>query len=105
MPVWPSIATALRRCWMIAAAGAALQEVGRAASGGRGSRAGSGPGSEGGRIVAPVRNLRFTQSYLDAMAAVSAVASERKTLVGALGAIVVPAVRIDSWTFTGTTEH
>jgi predicted Zn-dependent protease len=60
---------------------------------------------EGGRIVRPVRNLRFTQSYLAAMAAVSAVSRERKTLRGFLGGAVAPAVRIDEWTFTGATEH
>ena len=60
---------------------------------------------EGGRIVAPVRNLRFTQSYLDAIAGVTAVGRERKTLKGFLGSAVVPALRIDGWTFTGTTEH
>ncbi|HYL41499.1 MAG TPA: metallopeptidase TldD-related protein, partial [Candidatus Binatus sp.] len=60
---------------------------------------------EGGRIVGPVRNLRFTQSYLDAIAGVSAVSSSRKTLRGLLGSAVVPAVRIDGWTFTGVTEH
>jgi predicted Zn-dependent protease len=60
---------------------------------------------EGGRIVAPVRNLRYTQSYLDALAGTVAVASQRKTLKGFLGGVVVPAVRIDGWTFTGTTEH
>ena len=60
---------------------------------------------EGGRIVGPVRNLRFTQSYLDALGAVSAVSRERKTLKGFLGGAVVPALRIDGWTFTGTTEH
>lgn len=60
---------------------------------------------EGGRIVGPVRNLRFTQSYLDAAAGISAVAAERRTLKGFLGGVVVPAVRIDGWTFTGTTEH
>jgi predicted Zn-dependent protease len=60
---------------------------------------------EGGRIVAPVRNLRYTQSYLDAMAGTVAVASARKTLKGFLGGVVVPAVRIEGWTFTGTTEH
>ena len=60
---------------------------------------------EGGRIVGPVRNLRFTQSYLDAMAGVVAVARERKTLKGFLGGVVVPALRLDCWTFTGTTEH
>lgn len=60
---------------------------------------------EDGRIVGPVKNLRFTQSYLDAVAGVVAVARERKTLKGFLGGVVVPAVRLEGWTFTGTTEH
>ncbi len=60
---------------------------------------------EGGRVVGPVRNLRFTQSYLDALAATSSVSRERKTVRGDFGGVVVPAVRIDSWTFTGATEH
>jgi predicted Zn-dependent protease len=59
---------------------------------------------EGGRIVAPIRNLRYTQSYLDALAGVEAIGAERKTLRGFLGGSVVPAVRISSWTFTGATE-
>jgi predicted Zn-dependent protease len=59
---------------------------------------------EGGEIRGPVRNLRFTQSYLDALAGVSAVSSSRRTIRGFLGAGVVPAVRIDAWTFTGVTE-
>jgi PmbA protein len=60
---------------------------------------------EDGRIVGPVRNLRYTQSYLAALAGVEALASERRTLRGMLGAVVVPAVRIAAWTFTGATEH
>ncbi len=60
---------------------------------------------EDGRIVGPVKNLRFTQSYLDATAGVVAVSAERRTLKGFLGGVVVPALRLDSWTFTGTTEH
>ena len=60
---------------------------------------------EGGRIVGPVRNLRYTQSYLDALAGVVAVGRERRTLIGSLGSAVVPALRIESWTFTGATEH
>lgn len=60
---------------------------------------------EDGRIVGPVRNLRFTQSYLDALAGVSAVGQELRTLRGFLGGVVCPMVRIDGWTFTGTTEH
>jgi PmbA protein len=59
---------------------------------------------EGGKLVGPVRNLRFTQSYLDAIAGVSAVSSSRKAIKGFLGAAVVPALRIDAWTFTGITE-
>ena len=59
---------------------------------------------ERGEIVGPVRNLRFTQSYLDALAGVSAVSASRKTVKGFLGAAVVPALRIDAWTFTGVTE-
>jgi predicted Zn-dependent protease len=60
---------------------------------------------EGGRIVGPVRNLRYTQSYLDALAGVVAVGRDRRTLKGFLGGVVVPAVRIEGWTFTGATEH
>ncbi|CAN5688558.1 TldD/PmbA family protein [soil metagenome] len=60
---------------------------------------------EAGRIGRPVRNLRFTQSYLEALAGVEAVSRERRTLEGFLGTAVVPAVRIGSFSFTGTTEH
>jgi predicted Zn-dependent protease len=60
---------------------------------------------EDGKIVGPVKNLRYTQSYLAALAGTAAVARERKTLKGFLGGVVVPAVRIDGWTFTGGTEH
>ena len=58
---------------------------------------------EGGEVVGSVRNLRFTQSYLDALVAVEAVASDRRLLRGELGAVLVPAVRIGSWRFTGAT--
>jgi PmbA protein len=60
---------------------------------------------EGGKLVGPVRNLRYTQSYLEALAGVSAISRERKAIRGFLGAAVVPALRIDGWTFTGVTEH
>ena len=60
---------------------------------------------ENGEVVGPVRNLRFTQSYLDALLGVSAVGHDLRTLRGFLGGVVVPMVRIDSWTFTGATEH
>ena len=60
---------------------------------------------EDGRIVAPVRNLRFTQSYLEAVGGTAAISRERRTLRGFLGGVVVPALRIESFTFTGATEH
>ena len=54
-----------------------------------------------GEIVGPVRNLRFTQSYLDALAAVEAVSAERRLLRGELGAVLVPAVRIGALALHG----
>jgi predicted Zn-dependent protease len=60
---------------------------------------------EDGRVVGPVRNLRFTQSYLDALAGVEAVGRERRLLRGFLGSCLVPAIRVGSFTFTGVTEH
>ncbi len=60
---------------------------------------------EDGRMVGPVRNLRFTQSYLAALAGIEAVGRERRLLRGFLGSVVVPAVRISAFTFTGATEH
>ena len=62
---------------------------------------------EDGRVTAPVRNLRFTQGYLEALASVEAVSRERRAVDGDgyLGTIVVPALRIGSFRFPGTTEH
>jgi predicted Zn-dependent protease len=59
---------------------------------------------EGGRIVGPVRNLRFTMSYLDAMANVEAISRERRCLRGELGWFVTPALRLSSFAFTGATR-
>jgi predicted Zn-dependent protease len=58
---------------------------------------------EGGRISAPVRDMRFTQGYLEALAAVEAVGNERRALEGFLGTTLVPPLRIGSFSFTGTT--
>ena len=60
---------------------------------------------EGGRIVGPVRNLRYTQSYLEAIAGIEVIGREPRTLMGFLGGVSTPAVRIANWTFTGATEH
>ncbi len=58
---------------------------------------------EGGKVVGPVRNLRFTMSYLDALANVEAVGRDRRCLRGLLGGSVVPALRLSSFSFTGAT--
>ncbi len=61
---------------------------------------------EEGRIVRPVTNMRFTQSYLEALApgAVRGIGSD-ETLVGGgifgLGAYVVPSLHLAAWSFTG----
>jgi predicted Zn-dependent protease len=60
---------------------------------------------EGGRIVGPVKNLRYTQSYLEAIAGVEAVGRDRRVLRGFLGGAVVAPLRIAAWEFTGATEH
>jgi PmbA protein len=60
---------------------------------------------ERGEIVGPVRNLRFTQSYLAALAGVEAVGRDRRRVSGDFTAVVVPAVRISAFNFTGATEH
>ena len=59
---------------------------------------------EDGRIVRPVSNLRFTQSYVEALApgAVLGVSSEQVLVDGGFGAsFVVPALHLAAWNFTG----
>jgi predicted Zn-dependent protease len=63
---------------------------------------------EGGRVVAPVSTLRFTQSYLEALApgAVtvgSDVDPQPARLAGAMGynRVAVPALRLAAWNVTG----
>jgi len=59
---------------------------------------------EDGKIVAPVRNLRFTQSYLEAMNRVEMIGRESKLLPSFGGCCRVPALKIRGWNFTGVTE-
>jgi predicted Zn-dependent protease len=56
-----------------------------------------------GRIGGPVRDLRFTFGYLDALAAVEAVGRDRLLIPGGFGPVLVPALRIGRWAFTGAT--
>ncbi|MGH2401868.1 MAG: TldD/PmbA family protein, partial [Candidatus Limnocylindria bacterium] len=61
---------------------------------------------EDGRIVRPVTNLRFTQSFLEALGPgqVRGVGSEARLIGGAsfgVGSWVVPSLHLASWNFTG----
>ena len=64
---------------------------------------------EHGRIVRPVTNLRFTQSFVEALGpgAVRGVGSDL-TLVGGgtfgVGAYAVPSLHLASWSFTGNAQ-
>ncbi|HLF79917.1 MAG TPA: TldD/PmbA family protein [Dehalococcoidia bacterium] len=56
---------------------------------------------EDGKIKGPVNNLRFTQSYLEAMNNVEAIGRESRLLPSTCR---VPALKIRAWNFTGATE-
>jgi PmbA protein len=61
---------------------------------------------EDGRIVAAVRNLRFTQSILEALTDVEAVGSECEVSTDTFeGACASPAMRISRFHFTSTSGH
>ncbi len=59
---------------------------------------------EDGKIVAPVNNLRFTQSYLEAMNNVQAIGRESRLMPHIGGACRVPALKVKGWNFTGATQ-
>jgi PmbA protein len=54
---------------------------------------------ENGRITAPVINLRFTQSYLEAMNKVEMIGRESRLVQAFGGACRVPALKIRGWNF------
>ncbi|MCS7172731.1 MAG: TldD/PmbA family protein [Armatimonadetes bacterium] len=61
---------------------------------------------ERGEIAYPVRNLRFTQGYVQALAGVRGVGRETWLLGnGRFGAERVPALLLEAFTFTGLTEY
>jgi predicted Zn-dependent protease len=61
---------------------------------------------ENGKIAYPVKNLRFTQSYLEALNHVDMIGKDQRLLsgMGGLGGTVQPALKLGSFTFTGVTE-
>jgi predicted Zn-dependent protease len=61
---------------------------------------------EDGKITGPVRNMRFTQGYVDALNHVDAVGREGMLVLGDIGGGVrrVPALKLRQWNFTGVSE-
>ncbi|UCF09390.1 MAG: TldD/PmbA family protein [Candidatus Bipolaricaulota bacterium] len=61
---------------------------------------------EDGKIRRPLRNLRFTQSILEALGGIDMLGSTLKLCKRSFGpfAVCAPAARIQRFTFTGTTE-
>lgn len=61
---------------------------------------------EDGKIVGPVRSMRFTQGYVDALNQVDAIGREAMLLLGDIGGGVrtMPALKIARWNFTGVSE-
>ncbi len=66
---------------------------------------------EGGKMTKPLKNLRFTQSILDALSAVSLISKETKLVapeaeyeIPFLTGSVVPALKIENFSFSGVSE-
>lgn len=57
-----------------------------------------------GRIRHAVKNLRFTESMVKAFSSIEALSNERSLEPTMMGAALVPAARISSFRFTGTTQ-
>jgi PmbA protein len=59
-----------------------------------------------GEIAYPVKNLRFTQSYLEALNEVAMIGNEPRMLMGLgdIGRTSVPALKLNKFRFTGATE-
>jgi PmbA protein len=63
---------------------------------------------EGGQVIRPIRQLRFTQSYVEALNTVEAISRETRLVPGQLGggsmAYRVPALRLGQFAFTSATQ-
>jgi PmbA protein len=59
---------------------------------------------ENGEVTRPVKNLRFTQGVLDAWSGLRALGAERRLMEGWGGAVLAPAMCLDSFRFTGVSD-
>lgn len=60
---------------------------------------------EDGKITKPVKNLRFTQSYLEAMNRVEAIGNTSMLHHAIAGVCRVPPLKIGGWSFTGVSQY
>jgi len=58
---------------------------------------------ERGELTAPVQNLRFTQSYVEALAGTEAVGREARLIWTDPGILSAPALKLAAFNFTGAT--
>jgi PmbA protein len=59
---------------------------------------------ENGEVTRGVKNLRFTENILQAFRQATAIGSDTRLLRGLVGVIRVPALCLESFAFTGTTD-
>jgi predicted Zn-dependent protease len=59
---------------------------------------------EGGKVTRPIRNLRFTQSILEAFKNIEMISRTRERIAGEGATYVVPALKIRNFRFTGKTQ-
>ena len=59
---------------------------------------------ENGKLTAPLKNLRFTQSAVEALKGCEGVTAERKFVGTEEGASLVPGLLLASFAFTGQTS-
>jgi predicted Zn-dependent protease len=59
---------------------------------------------ERGELAQPIKNLRFTQSYLDVLSRTTMIGRETKLVKGILGGNRAPALKVEGFSFTGMTQ-
>lgn len=59
---------------------------------------------ENGKVVGAVKNMRFTETMLDALKQVAGVSKERQRCKAMLGNYYVPCLKLDNFHFTGKTD-
>jgi predicted Zn-dependent protease len=61
---------------------------------------------EDGKVKGPVKNMRFTNSILEALSGIEAIGAQTFTCpVFGLGSVTTPALKLRKFSFTGATEH